>query len=354
MSDYRTFDVTDRWLDEDRAESYAVLTSRARFARNLEGFPFVPHSGPDVLERVDDYVSERLRQSDYFGSYERIELAHLSETDRAYLKESRLIPKEMERGAPHSTVFLSPDGMASILINEEDHIRAQILAPGLDVEGAVSALGEIDDELSKTVAYAWSEKFGYLTACPTNLGTGLRASAMLHLPGLTLLQEVDQSLRGLTHYGLTVRGFEGENSDFLGDFFQISNEATLGKSVDEIVETLVSVIKRIVEREEEARANLFAHHASAADDAVWRSYAVLRYARKMDTNEALRLLSRLRLGIERDYFQNFTHKDLNRLVIEVQPAHLERKRDEWEKNATRDEARARHLRSRMQGIVLSA
>jgi protein arginine kinase len=267
--------------------------------------------------------------------------------ERGYLKESRLISKELEKGAAGASVYVSQDAMASILVNEEDHVRMQVLAGGLNIEDALERLDRMDKALGGVVGYAWSDKYGYLTACPTNVGTGFRASVMLHLPGLTLMKEVDASLQGVAQHGLTVRGFYGENTDHSGDFYQMSNEMTLGRPVEQIVQVLKDVLQRVVEREEEARIELFRHHAVATKDAIWRSYALLSHAVKMDSAEAMRLLSRLRLGIDQGFFKDLDHQSLNRLVVDIQPAHLERRRMAEGNGTTRDELRAAFLRERI-------
>lgn len=343
----RIFDVSDRWLDSEPPSGHVAVSSRARLARNLAAFPFAPHAKPDVLKRVDEEVGRALLRSPALKDFERIELSKLSGTDRMFLKESRLISKEMERGGEHLTAYVSQDAMASIMVNEEDHLRLQVMSPGLSIREATARLRAIDEALGAVTAYAVSERFGYLTACPSNVGTGFRASVMLHLPGLALLQDLESSLQGIAHYGLTVRGFEGEASEYLGDFFQISNEVTLGRTVDQILDTLHDVLARLVDREEEARANLFKNHLLATDDSIWRSFAILAYARRIDASEAMKLLSRIRLGIDRKYFKDLTHPELNRLVMTIQPAHLERRRNDWGGLGSGDEARARILRDRI-------
>ncbi|MCB2153885.1 ATP--guanido phosphotransferase [bacterium] len=349
--DYHVFSATDRWLDDESPMSNMAVTSRARFARNLTGFPFVPHARKDVLERIDQFIEKAIRSSEALKDFERIELKTLSATDRSFLKESRLISKEMESGSDFLTVYMAPDAMASILVNEEDHLRIQVLEPGLQMEKAIQRLQNLDDALGDVLAFAYSDRFGYLTACPSNVGTGLRASAMMHLPGLTMLREIESSLQGIAHYGLTTRGFHGENTDFTGDFYQISNEVTLGKTPEQIIDVLNGVIERIMDREEEARINLFKNHSTVANDSIWRSYALLSYARRIDSQEAMRLLSRLRLGIEQGYFPSLSHHELNRLVMDVQPAHLERQKDGWGATTSRDEARANLLRERIRSAV---
>lgn len=343
------FDRTDEWLRGNGDAGHIAISSRVRYARNLAGFPFAPHARPDVLERIHKFIAEAIERSEALSRYERVHLDELSTNDRSYLKESRLISKEMERGGEHLVAYISPDARSSILVNEEDHIRMQILAPGLGIDGVLDQLNEMDQAIAEVVGYAWSGKYGFLTACPTNVGTGFRASVMMHLPGLTMMREIENSLQGIAHHGLTVRGFYGENSDYAGDFYQISNEVTLGMKVEEIVDVLNTVVQRLMEREEEARLELFRHHAPATNDSIWRSYAILSHAMRMDSSEAMRLLSRIRLGIDRGYFKSVEHADLNRLVVDIQPAHLERKRLQDQESSSRDELRARYLRSRFRG-----
>lgn len=345
------YDRMGRWLREQYPSNHVATSSRARYARNLAGFPFVPHSKPDVLSRVDSFIREAFNKSPLLREFVRVDVSTLDAEDRALLRENRLISKEMEQGHEHLAAYVSPDAMASVMVNEEDHLRIQVLTPGLDVETAMRRLDEIDVAIADILGYATSDRYGFLTACPTNVGTGLRASVMLHLPGLTMLHEVENSLAGIAHHGLTVRGFHGENSEFLGDFYQISNESTLGRTSAQIVETLMGVVRRVIEKEEEARLELFRKHVSAARDQIWRSFGVLSYASRMDSVEALRLLSRLRLGIDQGLFKGLTHEGLNRLMMEVQPAHMERMRLKADDSPSRDEFRAQILREKMQAIT---
>lgn len=346
--DRALFDRTDQWLEGESDTCHVAVSSRARFARNLSGFPFAPHAAPKVLEQVEAFVAEGIRRSPELAKMQRVELARLSPHERAFLRESRLISKEMERGAEFLTAWIWPEESASILVNEEDHLRLQVIRPGLAVREAVESLKKIDEALAKVVGYAWSEKYGWLTACPTNVGTGFRASVMMHLPGLRQMKDIESSLQGIAHHGLTVRGFYGENTEYSGDFYQISNEVTLGRTVDEILETLMGVVRRLIEKEEEARLELFRHHETAVADSIWRSYGTLAYARRIDSSEGMRILSAIRLGIDKGWFGDLSHKALNRLVLDIQPAHLERRQTgDGGRSDSRDEARAAFLRERI-------
>lgn len=344
----------DGWLEGEAPRSHVVLSARARFARNLAASRFAPHASADEHARVDTLVRKALEADPGLRAYTRVELGALGHRDRMLLKEARLISPELERAAEGRTVYLAPDRRASVMVNEEDHLRMQCLEPGARLEEAVARLEDLEQRLAQHLAFATHDRLGYLTACPTNVGTGLRASCMLHLPALTITREIEGALSGLGRAGLTVRGFNGENSEFLGDFYQISNEVTLGRATKQIAKDLATMIDRVATREEDARTELFRQRAEVLDDAIWRSFAVLTYARRMTSKEAMALLSRLRLGIDRQFFPRLSHQDLNRLFIDIQPGHLARAIAEppaEEDAASRDEARAEFLRERLREIA---
>lgn len=221
----------------------------------------------------------------------------------------------------------------------------QFLEPGLQLGRVQKALTTLDDAMAATLAYAWHPRLGHLTACPTNVGTGLRVSVMMHLPGLALENRIHGTLKGLPNYGLTARGFHGENSETTGDFHQISNEVTLGKAVEEIEEELGEMVALLMEKELEARSLLMKSHDMAVRDAVWRSFGILSHARRIDTAEAMTHLSKLRLGVDEGYFGKLSHEMLNRLVADIQPAHLVMKSETGEDTQARDARRATIIRN---------
>jgi protein arginine kinase len=344
----------DGWLEGEAPRAHVVISARARFARNLAASRFAPHASADERARVDALVRKAMETDPVLREFSRLELGGLPHRDRMLLKEARLISSELERAAEGRTVYLAPDRRASVMVNEEDHLRIQCLEPGARLDEAVARLEDLERRLAQHLAFATHDRLGYLTACPTNVGTGLRASCMLHLPALTITREIEGALSGLGRAGLTVRGFNGENSEFLGDFYQISNEVTLGRTTKQITKDLVSMIDRVATREEDARTELFRQRAELLEDAIWRSFAVLTYARRMTSKEAMALLSRLRLGIDRQLFPRLSHRDLNRLFIEIQPGHLGRTPGAPagdEDTASRDEARAEFLRARLHEIA---
>ncbi len=333
-----------KWLEEKAPCHNVVVTTRARYARNVEHQPFSPHASSSVLTEVREHVRDSLLQNPYFRGFFCVDLAEVTGTERAFLKESRLISKEMERGGANRAVYVDRDLKCSIMINEEDHLRIQCLEPGLQLTRVQEHLAIVDAEAAKVIPFAYHERFGYLTACPTNAGTGLRASVMMHLPGLSLRREIESAFANLPKRGLTVRGFQGENSEGVGDFYQISNEVTLGKSVEDIEAELADVVSGIMERELEARSILLQNGGMIVQDAIWRSYGILTHARKIESAEAMKLLSRLRLGVDVGFFDSLSHELLNRLVVDIQPGHLVYRHGSSEEAEERDIARANLIR----------
>ena len=266
------------------------------------------------------------------------------------MRESHLISHELERdGGPDRLVFTPPSFDGSIMINEEDHLRMTTLAPGFHLQQVFDRLRQIEVAVEHELDLAYSDEFGYLAACPTNAGTGLRLSVMLHLPGLALGEKVDESLLGLSELGLVVRGAYGENSDHAGDLYQISNEITLGKSEEDLLELLESVVRQIVERELEMRHKLLRETSVKLQDAVCRAIAILSSARQIDSGEAVALLSRVRLGIGHEWGIGMRHPELSRLFFDIQPGHLQYRHAGYATPYDRDCERARLLRERFGG-----
>ncbi len=332
------------WLEQSAPCSNVVMTSRARLARNLMNHPFAPHAGDEVLADICAEIDAAFRRGTLLKDFIRVDLGEATQTERIYLKELRLISRELERGGEYRLVFVRPDLKASIMVNEEDHLRIQCIEPGLQINRVQERLNELEEELAGLLNFAYHQELGYLTACPTNVGTGLRVSTMMHLPGLALRRDVQNALKPLPSYGLTMRGFYGENSENLGDYFQISNEVTLGKTVWEIEENLAEMVSQIMDREVEARSLLRRDGGMTIQDAMWRSYGTLTHSRKMDSSEAMKLLSRIRLGIDEGLVNGLTHEKLNKLILDIQPGHLVFRHGAPDESAQRDVARAAMLR----------
>jgi protein arginine kinase len=314
---------SDGWLCSDGPLHHSIVSSRARIARNLGHIPFAPRARGEQLKTVLERVDEAVGSSSFFSDFQRLSISDTNSLHRLFLKESHLLSAEFEQGGEHRVIYISPDYRVSIMINEEDHLRMQCLDVGSQLRKVLAIIKEVEAELGRRIPFARHRRFGYLTACPTNVGTGLRLSVMMHLPGLVLVNRIEEILQGVAQYGLTVRGMYGEHSEHLGDYFQVSNEVTLGKSEEEIVEVLESVAKQVVDHEMKARDALFEQRPVVVKDLISRALSVLQHAFIMDSAEALSHLSKIRLGIDRGHFRPLGHAELSRLMVEVQPAHLQ-------------------------------
>ncbi len=314
------------WLDASGPESAVVLSTRVRLARNLAGYPFTIRTSQEDREAILEQVLAAGRQSAQIKDATAFRLNELEQVDRQLMHERHLISKELagfEGGkSPRSSAALVTDGHLGVMINEEDHIRLQVLRSGFSLSDAYSELERLDAELGTHLAFAFHSEFGYLTSCPTNAGTGLRASVLIHLPGLVLTKEIAKVLQGLSQVGLTFRGLYGEGSEVVGNFFQLSNQTTLGKSEDELLDHLAKIVRQVVTYERQAREVLQRDAASVIADKVWRAYGLLRYARSLSFDETMNLLSGVRLGVGLNLVPNLSVYTLNKLLIFTQAAHL--------------------------------
>ena len=323
-----------------------VISSRARLARNLPRIPFAPRASNEQLRTVTERVARALAGNPWFRDYLPCELTDIPTLRRGFLRESYLISTELEKGGVGRAVFLSPSMDASIMVNEEDHLRLSTLVSGLRIGDAYARLARMEDELEKQLDLAYNEEFGYLTACPTNTGTGLRLSVMLHLPALVMIGQVEDTLSTLASFGLIVRGSYGEHSEHIGDLFQISNEITLGKSESQILNVLEKIVRQIIDREIQARELLMREARDKLEDAVCRAIGVLATARRIDSAEAIALLSRTRLGIGQEWGVRLSHTQLSRLFVDIQPSHLQFLHQAGATPEERDLARANLLRAK--------
>jgi protein arginine kinase len=312
------------WLDASGPLSNIVLSTRVRLARNLDGVPFTGRSGEADRQRVLERVDRVWERSPLARGGMRFLLDELDASDRLLLHERHLISKELvaaERSSPsHAAVYLA--GPLGLMVNEEDHLRLQVFRSGFALTEAYADLERLDRELGAALPVAFHQEFGYLTACPTNAGTGLRASVLIHLPGLVLTKEIAKVLQGLAQVGLTFRGLYGEGSEVVGNFFQLSNQTTLGKAEEELLDHLGKIVRRVVTYEEQARQVLLRDAPTIIEDKVWRAYALLRYARSLSFEETMNLLSGVRLGVGLSLIPRLGVYTLNKLLIYTQPAHL--------------------------------
>jgi protein arginine kinase len=346
------------WLRAQGPDADVVMSSRVRFARNLAGFPFMPRaSGSDRLHILRQ-CKERIMGS---GLADRLMWLDLHETptvERMLLVERHLISQQHARGRlsdgsggpgePRGVAVSVPDERLSVMVNEEDHLRIQVIRAGLALDDALCAIDEIDDKLEQTLDYAFSPRFGYMTACPTNVGTAARFSVMLHLPALKMAGDLEKVKRAAADMSLAVRGFYGEGSEAAGDFYQISNQTTLGKPESVLMHELAEeILPKVIDYERTSRNRLLSKQRSTLEDRVHRAHGTLTHARLVTTEESMELLSLVRLGVVLGLIEGVDLQVVNRLMLLVQPAHLQRLIGETLSQDQRRGARASLLRSRL-------
>ena len=337
------------WMSEEGPESDIVLSSRIRLARNIDQFQFSFLNSSEEALKVIETVKSRIKKGSFAntGKMDLLMMDELQPLQKRILVEKHLISPHLAENANHGACLLSENEEISIMINEEDHIRIQCLYPGLQLLEALNTAFQIDDWLEEEINYAFDEKVGYLTSCPTNVGTGLRASVMLHLPGLVMTQQLNRIIPAINQLGLVVRGIYGEGSEALGNIFQISNQITLGKSERDIVEDLKSVVGQIVSQERSVRDTLVKTSNIQLEDRVYRSFGVLTNSRIIETKEAAKCLSDVRLGIDIGYIKDIPRNILNELMILTQPGFLQQYAGGPLRPNERDIRRASLIRERL-------
>ena len=337
------------WMSEEGPESDIVLSSRIRLARNIDQFQFSFLNSSEEALKVIEAVKSRIKKGSFAntGNMDLLMMDELQPLQKRILVEKHLISPHLAENANHGACLLSENEEISIMINEEDHIRIQCLYPGLQLLEALNTAFQIDDWLEEEINYAFDEKVGYLTSCPTNVGTGLRASVMLHLPGLVMTQQLNRIIPAINQLGLVVRGIYGEGSEALGNIFQISNQITLGKSERDIVEDLKSVVGQIVSQERSVRDTLVKTSNIQLEDRVYRSFGVLTNSRIIETKEAAKCLSDVRLGIDIGYIKDIPRNILNELMILTQPGFLQQYAGGPLRPNERDIRRASLIRERL-------
>ncbi len=335
------------WLDASGEHSDIVISTRIRLARNLEGYAFTGRARDGERLRVLTQTRDALASIPTLDDGLMVRVDELPAHDRLLLHERHLASKELaglNEQPVRSGAALYLAGRFGIMINEEDHLRLQALHSGFDVADAFARVEALDIALGKRLPYAFHEEFGYLTACPTNVGTGLRASVLIHLPGLVLTKEIGKVLAGLQSVGLTYRGLYGEGSEVVGNFFQISNQTTLGRSEGELLDYLVRVVRHVIEREEESRRVLLRDAGYIIEDKLWRAFGTLRYARSLSFDEAMNYLSGVRLAVGLKLIRGLSVYTLNKLLIFSQSAHLGRAEGKTLTESEANVARARYVR----------
>jgi protein arginine kinase len=327
-----------------------VMSSRIRLARNLKDAAFPGWAKkPErikVLETIRPAVHSLPEMKDAFSE----SMDNLSTLDKQILVERHLISREHAAKNAGSGLVLNRDETLCVMINEEDHMRMQSLRPGLQLRQAWSAIDQVDSELERKLEYAFNPDLGYLTACPTNIGTGIRVSAMLHLPGLVLAEQINPIIQSVNKLGLAVRGLYGEGTEALGNVFQVSNQMTLGESENAIVERLEKVLAQIIEHEENARGTLLEKKAKMVFNHIGRAYGILANAHSISSKETMNLLSLMRLGVDVGLFSGVDRSLVDELFILTQPAHLQKQHTEKLSAEERDLLRADMVRERLKHV----
>ena len=345
------------WLDGSGEQPGIVLSSRVRLARNVVGYAFPPRARDGERLRLLEQVREAAANVPMLAGGVLVRISELPEAQRQLLHERHLVSKELaglETQHPlRSGAALWLGGEVSVMINEEDHLRLQALRSGFAVAEAFASVAKLDREMGDELPYSFHDEFGFLTACPTNVGTGLRASVLIHLPGLVLTKEIGKVLASLQQMGLTYRGLYGEGSEVVGNFFQVSNQTTLGRTEEELCELLSRVTRFVVEKEDEARRVLVRDAGYIIEDKLWRAFGTLRYARSLTFDEAMNYLSGVRLAAGLQLIPGLSVYTLNKLLIFSQSAHLAAREGHPLTEGETDVARAKYIRGVLAAEVRS-
>jgi protein arginine kinase len=325
-------------------ESDIVISSRIRLARNLAEFPFIRKCTEHDRAAIERALHARFAELKDLGDVLYVDVSKLASVDRQFLVERQLISREHAESAGARAVAIDAQESFSLMVNEEDHLRLQVIHSGLDLSSTFEQINRLDNLIEKKVTFAFHEKYGYLTACPTNVGTGMRVSVMLHLPALVITRQIEKVFRSLQKINLAVRGLYGEGSQAMGDFYQISNQITLGRTEDELIKQVADVVPVLIDYERRARDFLVRESQKDLHDRVSRAYGILCTAQTISSEETMHLLSSVRMGINLKLIEDLEIATINKLFIHTQPAHLQKLRGSELSTADRNIERALYLR----------
>jgi len=340
---------TSEWLKGTGPNSDIVISSRIRLARNLESFPFPHWANKEQQEGIVRIIEKARNDIGYLKEAVYFKLEELDNIDRQFLVERHLMSIEHSQKVESKGILFDKEEVLSIMINEEDHLRMQVMQSGFNLFEAWNIVNRIDDSLAKELDYAFLSDWGYLTACPTNTGTAMRGSVMLHLPGLVMTGQINRVLAAIAKLSFTTRGLYGEGTQASGNFFQISNQVSLGHSEGEIIENINSLIRQIIDQENQSREAMLSGKRPMLEDRVNRSLGILKSARIISSQEAIELLSMVRLGIDIGIIKDIDRRSVNELFIMTQPAHLQKLENKKLSSQERDVKRANLIRSRILG-----
>lgn len=344
--------TSGEWLRGVGPDSDIVVSSRIRLARNLAEYPFVSRATEADRTAIEKLLHEQVTSisaddANQFGNMFYLDVSELEKLDRQFLVERQLISREHADSKGARGVAIHQGELFSVMINEEDHLRIQVMQSGFSLDEAWKRIDALDDEMEKRVTYAFSDRLGYLTACPTNVGTGLRVSVMLHLPALVITRQIEKVFRSLQKISLAVRGLYGEGSQAMGDFYQISNQITLGRSEEDLIKQVADVVPVMIDYERQARDFLIRESQETLHDQISRAYGILRSAQTISSEETMHYLSRMRMGINLGLIRDIEMPTINQLFIHTQPAHLQKIRGIELDSADRNIERASYLRRQL-------
>jgi protein arginine kinase len=335
---------TGEWLSGTGPEADIVISSRVRLARNLADYPFMNRATPQDRENIKKILRDRVLEVVPQTNVLCVEVDKLEKIDCQFLVERHLISRELAEIQGARAAVIDTAEKFSLMINEEDHLRMQAMQSGLNLQSVWEQINRIDDAMDAKVTYAFHDKYGYLTACPTNVGTGLRVSVMLHLPALVITRQIDKVFRSLQKISLAVRGLYGEGSQAMGDFYQISNQITLGRSETDLVKQVGDIVPVIIDYERQAREFLIKESHENLHDRVSRAYGILRTAQTISSEETMHLLSSVRMGVNLGLIRDLAIPTVNELFLRTQPAHLQKLTGGELDTSDRNIERARFLR----------
>ncbi len=340
---------TCEWLRGTGPNPDIVMSSRVRLARNIENFPFSHWANKKQEKESMEILQAAVQANDFLQTGAFVRMADLDDVDRQFLLERHLISREHIVQPEFKAVVIGDKEVLSVMVNEEDHLRVQVMQSGFNLQECWRIANRVDDLLHKRVKFAYNQEWGYLTACPTNTGTGLRASVMLHLPSLVMSKQINRVLQAITKLGMTARGLYGEGTEAEGNFFQISNQITMGASEADIIDNMERIIRQVIGHEENSRKSLMKQNREMLQDKIFRANGILRSAHIISTKEMMGLLSMVRLGVDMGIITDIDRRAVNELFILTQPAHLQKIEGKTLSSSQRDVKRAALIRRRLEG-----
>ena len=343
---------TGEWLRGTGPNAHIVMSSRIRLARNLDSAVFPSKSSKKDLEAVFSSVERSMARSPLLKGATLFRMSDLDQVDRQMLVERHLMSHEHASNPEGKGLLVSAEEIISVMVNEEDHLRIQVMRSGLNLTEAWNIINAIDDAFSKELHYAFLPAWGYLTACPTNTGTAMRGSVMMHLPALVMTKQINKVLAAISKLSFASRGFYGEGTQASGNFYQISNQVALGHSEEDIIQNINGLIRQVIEQEEQARQALLVQNRPMLEDKICRSWGLLKTARIISSQEAIELFSMVRLGVDMGILKGVAPNAINELFIMIQPAHLQKIEGKKLNAFERDTKRAAVIRQKLGPPVL--